>query len=95
MADFNGTQYTDPALADGPADAIPGSSNEPETGGGTSSVTWFKMRAVDSNAGTVPPTYRTWTVQGTPDWDASQYAGPYSGGSPNLTSVRVASPFTA
>lgn len=61
--------------------------------GGTSAVRWFKMRGVDSNAATTPPTYRSWTVKDTPDYDASRFAGPYSGGSPNITGITVQAEF--
>lgn len=41
------------------------------------------------NAGTTPPTYRIWRVADTPDYDASQYNGPYSGASINFSSISI------
>ena len=63
------------------------------TPGGTSVVRWYKMRGVDSNAATSPPTYRSWTVRDTPDYDASRFSGPYSGGSPNITGITIQGEF--
>jgi len=94
MTDFSADSYTTPDLTSSATSSHGADSFNADTGG-TASITWYTMRAVDANAGTTPPTYRTWTVQDEPDWDASQYNGPYSGGSPNLTSVTVKSTFTS
>lgn len=65
-----------------------------DTGGTTAgTVLWFKMRGIDANAATTPPTYRSWTVRDTPDFDASRFSGPFSGGSPNITSITVQAEF--
>lgn len=54
-------------------------------------IVYYTMRAIDLNADPVSPTYRTWTVAGTPDYTASQYAGPYSGGSVNFSPAEIIS----
>ena len=48
---------------------------------------YYVMRGRDSNAAGV--VYRSWTVVSQPDYGATFYTGPYSGGSLNLTDVTV------
>lgn len=50
---------------------------------------YYTMRAIDDNAGTTPPTYRTWTVTENPDYTAQYYDGPFSGASVNFSSVNI------
>lgn len=59
----------------------------------TAVVKWYKMRGIDANAGTTPPTFRSWTVKDTPDYDASRFSGEYSGGSPNIVAVTIQGEF--
>jgi hypothetical protein len=55
--------------------------------GGSTTYTYYQMRARDLNAGGV--LYRYWTVTGEPDNDASSYTGPYSGVSRNFGDISV------
>lgn len=86
----SGSNYTGPTTVSAAIGAISGNSLK---FGGPVAVTYYKMRAVDANAGTSPPTYRTWTVTGSPDYTGARYVGEYSGGSPNLTSIVIDSTF--
>lgn len=75
-----------------------GIENQSPFSAGTSTssanVLWFKMRGIDANAATSPPTYRSWDAKDTPDYDASRFAGPFTGGSPNITSITILAQFS-
>lgn len=60
----------------------------------SANVLWFKMRGIDANAATSPPTYRSWDAKDTPDYNASRFAGPFTGGSPNIIAVTVQAEFS-
>lgn len=79
-----GEEVTVPALEAGTRAALSGDTFVT----GDIITTWYTMRAVDNNAG-ITPTYRVWKVTGTPDYDASRYDGPYSGGSVNFSSISI------
>jgi hypothetical protein len=82
----SGSNYSSPTSLLATIGPVPGDDLK---FGGRVAVKYFRMRAVDANAATSPPTYRTWTVKNDPDYTGAQYTGQYSGASPNLTSIVI------
>ena len=89
MSAYTGAIYTGPVYTSGFNDAHDGESYTFGAGTTTTTITFYTMRAVDNNAGTTPPTYRSWRVPNEPDYDASEYDGPYSGPSINFSSISI------
>jgi hypothetical protein len=63
----------------------------PSGGGGSSVTTYYRMRAIDPDCGSL--TYRTWTVTGSPDYSAASYSDTKCGSNP-LTNVIIAFSWT-
>lgn len=85
MSDYSGNSYTAPSPNVGTLALVLTQSGQdlmPSSGSGTSSIPHYLMAAYDLNGPT--GTTRTWEVTSTPDPDATQYSGEFSGASKNF-----------